>query len=69
MFKKIVEITNFFSRVELADTGIMIDEDVSLGVSVGDCAAVMRQGFTERVGIWCAVKISNDFSYIWTVTV
>ena len=29
----------------------MIDEDVSLGLGVSDCATVMRHGFTGRVGI------------------
>ena len=59
----------FFGHVELADPGIMIDEDVSLGLGVGDCAIIMRHGFIWRVGIWCAVEASNDFPYIWAVSV
>ena len=51
MLEKTVDITNFFSRVEIADPSIMIDEDVSFGLSTGDCATVMRNGFISRVGI------------------
>ena len=40
----------FICHEELADPGIMIDEDVSVGFGVGDCATVMRYGFTGRVG-------------------
>ena len=36
-FEKSAETTVLFGHVELADTGIMINEDVSLGLGVGDC--------------------------------
>ena len=55
--------------MELADPGIMIDEDVSPKFGVVDCSTVMRHGFIGQVGIWCAVEASNDFSYIWAVSV
>ena len=38
-FEKSAETTVLFGHVELADTGMMINEyeDVSLGLGVGDC--------------------------------
>ena len=56
-----------FGHVELADSCIMIDVDVSLGLVVGNCWTVIRHGFIGRVGIWCAAEASNDFPYIWVV--
>ena len=45
LFKKAVEITDFFGHMELADPGIMIDEGVSLGLSAGDCATIRKHDF------------------------
>ena len=66
---KSVETTVLFGHVDLADPGIMINEDDSLGLGVGDCSTVMRHGFIGRVGIWCTVEASNDTPYIWLASV
>ena len=47
----------------------MVDEDVRLGLGIGDCSVVMGHGFIGRVGIWGAVEASNDFPQIWAVSV
>ena len=44
-FLKSVETTVLFGHVDLADPGIMINEDDSLGLGVGDCSTIMRHGF------------------------
>ena len=50
-FEKAVEITVLFGHAELPDPGVMVDEDVSLGLGVGDSSPVMRQDFIGRVSI------------------
>ena len=44
-----------FCHVGLADSGVIVDEDVSLVLGIGDCSAIMGLGFIGRVGIWCTV--------------
>ena len=55
--------------MELADAGIMDDEDVSLELGISDCSAVMGHGFIGRCGIWGFVEASNDLPYIWDVII
>ena len=69
IFEKAVETTVLFGHVELAVPGIMVDEGVSLGLGVGDCSTIMRHGFIGGVAIWCAIEASNDFPYIWAVSI
>ena len=68
-FEKVVENTALFCHVELADLGVMIDEDASLGLSIGDCLAIMGHGFIGRVVIWGVAEASNELSHIWALTI
>ena len=68
-FEKAVEITVLFCNVELANRGAMVDENISLGLDIGDCSAVMGHNFIEQIGIWCAVEASNDLPFNWAVSV
>ena len=68
-FEKAVKIMVLFCHMELADPSIMIDEDVGLGLGVGDGAAVMGYGFIEQIGICCVLEISNNLPHIWTVEI
>ena len=47
----------------------MVDENISLGLDIGDCSAVMGHNFIEQIGIWCAVEASNDLPFNWAVSV
>ena len=51
-----VETMVLFGHVDLADSGIMINEDDSLGFGVGDCSTIMRHGFIGRVGVWLLLR-------------
>ena len=67
-FEKAVEIMVLFCHVELIDPGLMVDENVSLGLGIGDFSAVMGHGFNGRVGIWCVVEASSNLQFIWAVS-
>ena len=55
--------------MDFADTGVMVDEDLRLGLGIGDCSAVMGHDLIGRVGIWGTVEVSNDFPQICAVSV
>lgn len=55
--------------MKLADPGVMVDEDVSFGLGISDCAAIMGHGFIALVGIWDSFETSNDLPHTWAIII